>query len=267
MNKDCNLGELTRKIRKSLFDMSGNAQFTMHWGGQLSCVEILAVMYALILNYEEEDNTKRDLFILSKGHAAATLYATMDALGILDDNLSKYQQNGSSLSELIEYNEKLQFECSGGSLGMGLPYAVGKALLAQRRKYSYHTYVLIGDGEMNEGVVWESIMAASHYKLDNLIMIVDYNKFQSDGPTNDIMTLGNIDDKLVSFGWEVDEVDGHDCVQLYNVITKKQVTGKPRAIIANTVKGKGFSFMEENNNWHDRVIRKDEREMALQEVN
>lgn len=267
MNMDYNLTELTMKIRRSLLDMSDKAQFSMHWGSQLSCVEIFAVMYALILNHEETDNTKKDIFILSKGHAAAALYATMDALGILDADLFDYQQDGSKLSELIEYNKDLQFECSGGSLGMGLSYAVGKALLAKKRKYSFYTYVLVGDGEMNEGVVWESIMAAAHYKLNNLIMIVDCNKFQSDGLTNEIMSLGKINDKLIAFGWDVDEVDGHDCSQLFNVLTNIQATDKPRAIIANTVKGKGFSFMEKNNDWRDRVIRKDEREMAFQEVN
>ena len=242
---------------------------TMHWGGSFSSAEIFAVLYKEVLNCINNEllEIERDKFLLSKGHAALGLYATFNILGMLsDEQLSTYQKDGGELSELMESNPTLGFETSGGSLGINLSYGAGLALLAKRKNYSYKTYVEVGDGELDEGSVWEAIMFASQQKLDNLILIVDANTVQSDGFTKDIISWENLENRLKSFGWNTLAVDGHDCGELLDAFLNYSIKDMPLAIIANTIKGKGISFMENNYLWHDKVISKKELEIARGEI-
>ncbi len=262
--------ELAQKARAEMLYLTKYANSTMHWGGSFSSVEIFSVLYSEILNCREEtlDFSCKDKFLLSKGHAALGLYTVMHQVGLLtDEQMRSYQQDGSYISELMEARPELGFETSGGSLGINLSYAVGLALLAKRKNYTYKTYIEVGDGEIDEGAVWEAIMAASQYKLDNLVLIVDANTVQSDGFTKDIMSWANLDERLNSFGWYVRSIDGHDCEQLLFAFERPHVIEKPLAIIANTIKGKGVSFMENNYLWHDRIMSRDELEIAREEVN
>lgn len=261
--------KLAKQSRLKMLDMTQYCNDTMHWGGSYSCAEIYAVLYKEFLNVNRCDGSfeKRDKFLLSKGHAALGAYATMNLLGMLSDEwIAMYQQDGSPISELMEYNEELGFETSGGSLGINPSYGVGLALLAKKKGYDYKTVLVTGDGEIDEGSVWESVMAASQYKLDNLTMIIDANTVQSDGPTKDIMSWENLEERLHAFGWNVVSVDGHNCEELLDALEGHFVMGKPKAIIANTVKGKGVSFFENNYLWHDKVLKKEELEAARKEV-
>lgn len=261
--------EMAQRMRAEMLYLTKYGNDTMHWGGSFSSAELFAVLYAEILNVKERDSdeTKKDKFLLSKGHAALGLYTAMHQVGLLsDEQMKTYQQNGSYLSELMEANPELGFETSGGSLGINPSYAVGIALLAKKKGYSYRTYVEVGDGEIDEGAVWEAIMAASQYELDNLILIIDANTVQSDGETKDIMSWENLEGRLKAFGWNTVSVDGHDCEQLLEAFSTHFVKNKPLAVIANTVKGKGVSFMENNYLWHDRVLKGEELEKAREEV-
>lgn len=261
--------ELAQKMRAEMLYLTKYGRDTMHWGGSFSSAELFAVLYAEILNVKERDldETKKDKFLLSKGHAALGLYTAMHQVGLLsDEQMKTYQQNGSCISELMEANPELGFETSGGSLGINPSYAVGIALLAKKKGYSYRTYVEVGDGEIDEGAVWEAIMAASQYELDNLILIIDANTVQSDGKTKDIMSWENLEGRLKAFGWNTVSVDGHDCEQLLEAFSTHFEKKKPFAVIANTVKGKGVSFMENNYLWHDRVLKGEELEKAREEV-
>ncbi len=258
------------KMRIEMLKLAETAGGSMHWGGSFSCAEILAVLFQAVMNCKDKalSDTERDKFILSKGHASAALYTAMYLNGLLDGELLRtYQQDGSYISELVEANREYGFESSGGSLGINLSYAVGMALLAKRRGFSYKTYIAAGDGEMNEGSMWEAIMSASQHRLDNLTLIVDLNGFQSDGATDMISSQKNIKARLESFGWNVLSVDGHNCAELLGAFLDNTISDMPKAVIAKTVKGKGVSFFENNNSWHDRAIKKDELEQAGKEVN
>lgn len=260
--------KLADQIRLKMLDMTQYGNDTMHWGGSFSCAEVYSVLYDSFLNIKNEKAfEKKDKFLLSKGHAALGAYATMNLLGMLSDEwISKYQQDGSPISELMEYNEELGFETSGGSLGINPSYGVGLALLAKKKGYSYKTVLVTGDGEIDEGSVWESVMAASQYKLDNLILIVDANTVQSDGPTKDIMSWENLEERLSAFGWNVLSIDGHNCEDLIDALENHYIAEKPKAIIANTIKGKGVSFFENNYLWHDKVLKGEELAKAKEEV-
>ena len=238
-----------------------------HWGGALSCVEILAVLYGEIMNVKTDDFALKDKFLLSKGHASMALYTAMVETGLLDRALLQtYQEDGSRLADLVVADSKLGVECSGGSLGINLSMGAGIALLAKKNGYTYHTYVLVGDGELDEGSVWEAIMFSSHQRLDNLTMIVDANGLQSDGRTEKILSWELLAERLRAFGWETMEVNGHDCAELLSLIENSHVEAHPRAIIAHTIKGKGISFMEDDHTWHDRQLTRDFLVQAKQEV-
>lgn len=260
---------MANEMRKKMIDLASIANGTMHWGGSFSSAEIFAVLYSEILNCKN-DNLRfeeKDKFLLSKGHAALGLYVTLNQVGLLSDKLlMTYQQNGSPISELMVANDVLGFETSGGSLGISPSYAVGLALLAKKKGYKYKTYVEVGDGEIDEGAVWEAVMASSQYKLDNLTLIIDANTIQSDGKTKDIMSWENLKARLESFGWNTVCVDGHNCKQLLDAFTNYNIADLPKAVIANTVKGKGISFFENNYLWHDKVLRGAELESARKEV-
>lgn len=265
-NKEKKCRIIADKIRLDLIELGEKVNNTMHWGGDLSCVEILAVLYGEIMNCQGDDFEHNDKFLLSKGHAGASLYATLYEVGILrKSELMTYQEDGTALAELAEYNPQLGIEVSGGSLGLGLSYGVGLALLAKKKQYDYHTYILVGDGELDEGSVWEAAMSASQFSLDNITVIIDNNGAQSDGSTVDIMSMENLKERFEVFGWAVDVVNGHKCKEIIDSILDFQQR-KPHAIIANTIKGKGVSFMENNNEWHDKRLQGDKLVMARKEI-
>lgn len=256
-------------MRIEMVELAEIATDTMHWGGSFSSAEIFAVLYHSVLNCRKKDipAAEKDKFLLSKGHAALGVYAAMHQVGLIKNEIMKtYQQDGSPLSELMTANAEMGFETSGGSLGINPSYAVGLALLAKRKGYSYRTFVETGDGEMDEGAVWEAVMAAAQFQLDNLTLIVDANTIQSDGNTKDIMSWENLEARLESFGWNVVSVDGHNCVQLLDAFHGHHTAGKPKAVIANTVKGKGVSFFENDYLWHDKILRGEEFLRAREEV-
>lgn len=254
-------------IRKNIIKVAFNCKGKVHWGSVLSCVEIMYVLYGLLSNISNnniEDNEK-DEIIISKGQAALALYATLSEVGIVnDDFIYNFQKNGTDFPEEIMMNKQMRIPCSTGSLGLGMPYAVGVALKKKRKKQSGKVYVLVGDGECNEGSIWEAVMSAAKYCLDNLIMIIDYNRLQADGSIDFVMDLGNLVDKFHAFGWCVSEVDGHNCKELLN--TMKLVTKRPHVVIAKTTKGKGISFMENDYRWHDHILDKELLEQACREV-
>ena len=259
---------LSKEIRKSIIQMADYCGGDAHWGGALSCTDMLATLFGSYLNIMDRELPygKKDKFILSKGQSAIALYSVLAKCGIIEEEyLSSFQEDGSILAELAIMDEKRGIECSGGSLGLGLAMGVGMAIAAKRKNYSYNTVVMVGDGECNEGSVWEAVMLASHIKLDNLKLIVDFNGLQSDGSTELIMDNKNMKNRFDAFGWETCEIDGHDieaCLRSLQVKSKD----KPQVIIMHTVKGKGISFMENNNDWHHKILNKDWLEIARKEV-
>lgn len=232
-------------------------------------VEIMATLYAQVLRYDKADPrwSGRDRFILSKGHGVLGYFSALLAAGIIDeDTYNTFQTNGSDLIAHPVMNLDLGIESSNGSLGQGLSMAVGIALAARKKGQSFKTYVLLGDGECNEGSVWEAVMSAAQLKLDNLVIVIDYNKLQSDGDARQIVDLADLGAKFRSFGWDTCEVDGHHIGQLAGAFEQPPVHGQPRAIVANTVKGKGISFMENNNEWHHNRLTRNSYELALSEL-
>lgn len=230
--------------------------------------DILAVLYSGILNIEPGDfeNENRDRFLLSKGHACTSLYAALALKGFFPlELLGTYGTNGTIL--MSHTNHKVPgVELSTGSLGHALPVACGMSLAAKRKKMDYRSFVLLGDGEMNEGSNWESILFAQHHKLDNLVAIIDYNKIQSFGRTDVVMRLEPLADKFRAFNWEVKEVDGHNHEKLWSVLSNLEHNIMPKCIIAHTIKGKGVSFMEDKLLWHYRSPNEAEYKNALFEL-
>ena len=239
---------------------------TGHPGGSLSSVEIISVLYFEIMNTKRIINNEknRDRFILSKGHSAPILYLTLADLGFFDESeLNTFRQIDSILQGHPSAGKTPGVEISTGPLGLGLSAGVGISLSGKVDKKDFITYVLMGDGEIQEGIIWEAAMSAAKYKLENLIGIIDYNGVQLDG----IMPLGDIVAKWKSFGWETFVVDGHDVEALYSAFTlAKEKKGAPKLIIAKTIKGKGISFMENKNEWHGKAIDKDSYMAAIEEL-
>lgn len=261
--------QLAKAMRRSIVDMAAYCAGDAHWGGALSCTDVLAVLYGDVMNCRNRElpYEEKDKFILSKGHSAMALYAALAESGIESRNIyTQFQQNGSLFAELAIMNEEYGIEHSGGSLGLGLPMAVGMALKARKCGYPYKVYVLTGDGELDEGSIWEAVMAAAQFQLDNLILIVDRNGWQSDGANKDVMSMENLEERLRAFGWDAYATDGHDYAELLNAFDRKKAAGKPAALIADTIKGKGISFMENDNKWHHSILQNDLLQMAKQEV-
>ena len=255
------------KIKIFAKDMRRNIIFTAykagsksaHIGGALSVTDIIAVLYSNIMNIKKTKylDDDRDRFILSKGHACLALYSALVVKKILKKkDLITFECDGSKLLGHPIINKKDGIEFSTGSLGMGLSLGVGVALAAKKKKKSFNTYVAIGDGECNEGSIWETTLSACQFKLDNLTIIVDRNNFQQTGSSNSILNLGNLKNKFESFGCSVLDVDGHNLQKIHNAFSVKNLTKKPKVIIANTIKGKGFKTFENNNVWHHSVITK-----------
>jgi transketolase len=261
--------EVCKKIRRDIVTMIGTAG-SGHPGGSLSAVEILVALYFKVLRHHPADPlwADRDRFILSKGHAAPVLYATLAASGYLPEaELCTLRKIDSRLQGHPECGLTPGVEMSAGALGQGLSFSIGVALAGRLNHQDYRTYVLMGDGECDEGQVWEAAMAAAHFKLDKLVAVVDHNGIQLDGWNKDIMGLEPLAKKWQSFGWNVIEVDGHDAAALIAAFEQaKRVTGQPTAIMAQTVKGKGVSFMENNPDFHGKAPNADELKKALQEL-
>ena len=259
--------QLALKIRKNAVNMT-SAGGSSHIGSILSIADILAVLYGSVMNYKaDEPKWKgRDRFILSKGHAGAGVYAALAESGFMPvEKLRTHYQDGSDLSGHVSHKGIPGVEFSTGSLGHGLPVATGMALAAKINRDKHNIYVLMSDGECDEGSNWEAALFAPHHKLDNLVVIIDRNKLQSIHSTEDTLSLEPFADKWQAFGWNVVDVDGHDHQKLLDACGS-MVTGKPLCIIANTTKGKGVSFMEDNILWHYRSPQGEEYNAAMQEL-
>lgn len=241
-----------------------------HPGGSLSAVEILTVLYfyEMRIKPEEPDWLQRDRFILSKGHAAPLLYAILAERGFIKiTDLETFNAPGSNLQKHLDMHLVPGVELSTGSLGQGLSAAIGIVLNSRLEKIDNYVYVLVGDGEMQEGQIWEAAMAAAQFKTDHLIVFLDKNNCQVDGFTKDICNVEPVDAKWLSFGWDVQSIDGHNVEQIISAISRaKSIQSKPHIIIANTIKGKGVSFMENKPEWHARSIKEDEYLQALQDL-
>jgi transketolase len=258
------LTDLCRRVRKDIL-ISLNAAKSGHSGGSLSSVEILVALYFYKLRHDPKNPhwEGRDRFLLSKGHVCPALYAVMAHAGYLPtEELTTLRKLGSRLQGHPHMLKLPGLESSSGSLGQGLSIGVGMALGAKIDRKDLRVYVLMGDGETDEGQIWEAAMSAAHYNLDNLCGIVDRNRLQIDGDTEKVMRLEPYCEKWAGFGWNVIECDGHDLEQLTAALDQAQaVEGAPTAIIANTVKGKGVSFMENKAEWHG--IPPDDEQLAL----
>ena len=239
-----------------------------HIGSVLSMTDILAVLYGEILNVDPANPKmeNRDRFILSKGHAGAGVYAALAETGFLDKSwLEKHYQNGSILSGHVSHKGVAGVELSTGSLGHGLPVATGMAFAAKLDDRQHRIFVVMSDGECDEGSNWEAILFSSHHNLDNLVVFVEYNKIQSIKSIENTLSLEPFADKWRSFGWDVVEIDGHDHQQIKSACSG-EAANKPRCIIAHTIKGKGVSFMENSVLWHYRPPDKEEYEQAIVEL-
>lgn len=270
-----NLTQTAAELRATVIGMS-HAKKCPHLGSALSCLDILTALYGSVLRIDPQqpDDPNRDRFILSKGHAAPALYATLHRFGFFPDEvLGRFNEDGAELAEQPSPGCVPGMEAATGSLGHGLPIGLGLALAAKIQARGYRVFVCLSDGECNEGSVWEAAMAAPALHgawgrgLDNLCAIVDYNKLQATGRSNDILNLPDLAAKWRAFGWNTVEVDGHDLDQLVKELSATRPgrlsdQAKPRAIIAHTVKGKGVPFMEDDNNWHYRIPKAEEVEQA-----
>lgn len=265
-----NSEQLAWKIRRHTVEMT-HISGGSHIGSVLSEADILAVLYNDIINVDPKNPKweKRDRFILSKGHAGAGVYAALAECGFFDvSELKTHYQNGSRLSGHVSHKGVPGIELSTGALGHGLGVGIGYALTAKRDNREHKVYVLMGDGECDEGSVWEAALFANHFRLNNLIAIIDHNKMQSLDFCENTLSLEPLTDKWEAFGWHVIDIDGHNHEQLKRAFKKaKSNSDKPTVIIANTIKGKGISFMENNILWHYRFPHDGwEYENALKEL-
>lgn len=242
---------LANKIRKDIVQATySTGKSGAHIGGSLSCADIMAVLYGKHMRIDALHKGNRDRFIMSKGHAALAQYCTLKEMGVLtQEELDTFDKDGSEYVAHVRKNESKGLDFSGGSLGLGMSFATGVALACKQRHYDNHIYVLLGDGECNEGIVWEAFLFAAHNHLNNLTIIVDYNHLQADGAIEDIVTLGDLRKKMDAFSDNVHVVDGHN-VQAIDVALSASTTESPKIIIAETIKGKGVSFIENKYNWH-----------------
>ncbi|WP_278682208.1 transketolase [Paraclostridium bifermentans] len=263
------LNGIARNIRRNIVTMIHSSK-SGHPGGSLSAVEILTSLYFDEMNVDSRNPKMedRDRFVLSKGHAAPVLYSTLAEKGYFDKaELNSLRKIGAMLQGHPDMKGIPGVEMSTGSLGQGFSVACGMAMASKLDNAPWRVYTLLGDGEIQEGIVWEAAMSAAHYKLDNLVAFLDYNGLQIDGEVEKVMNVGPAMDKFKSFGWNVIEIDGHDFDQIFAALDMaKETVGKPTMIIAKTVKGKGVSFMENNAGWHGTAPSDSDLEKALQEL-
>lgn len=270
-NEISELELISKVLRKNIIKMIHNSQ-SGHPGGALSCIDILNVLFTKCMKHFPEcsknpDYINRDRFILSKGHASAALYSIMAYCGYFDEKeLMSFRIFGSKLQGHPCSNKLEGIEISTGSLGQGLSIACGMALGLRLDNIKNKVFVLMGDGELQEGSVWEAAMNAAHHKLNNLIAIVDRNRLQIDGSTEDIKSVGNVAEKFKAFGWNTLEINGHNFEEIFEAVESAKLSDKPFVIVANTIKGKGVSFMENNASWHGKAPNNEELEQALKEL-
>ena len=263
--------QLAHKIRLHALEMT-NRGGTSHIGSIFSMADVVAVLYADVLHYDPKNPKlpERDRVLLSKGHAGAGIYAALAESGFFPvEELLNHCQNGSHLSGHVSHKGVPGVEASTGSLGQGMPMAMGMALAAKLDQKAHRVFCIVGDGECDEGAVWESALIAAQYQLDNFIVTIDFNKFQSLAPVDETIRLEPLDQKWASFGWHVIRVDGHDHEALhaaYDEAKAQMGQGKPIVVIADTIKGKGVSFMENTVLWHYRTARGEEYDAALKEL-
>ena len=263
------LEEKTRKIRQNIIEIVYNAH-SGHPGGSLSIADILAVLYFNELNIDEK-NPKwedRDRFVLSKGHCAPALYSALALRGFFEENLLKTVRKIDSIMQGHPDMKKIPgVDMTTGSLGQGTSCANGMALAGKMNNKDYRVYALLGDGELQEGQNWEAFMTASHYNLDNLCVIIDNNNLQIEGKIENVMNIYPIDEKMKAFGFNVLNINGHNIKEILDAFKKgRETKGKPTAIIAKTIKGKGVSFMENNAVWHGIAPKDEEYIKAMQEL-
>ena len=263
------LNEIANVIRKDIVSMICKSK-SGHPGGSLSAVEILTALYFDQMNIDPTNPKMedRDRFVLSKGHAAPALYATLSKRGYFDrEELNHLRQIGSMLQGHPDMKKIPGVEMSTGSLGQGFSVACGMAMAAKLDNAPWNVYALLGDGEVQEGIIWEAAMSAAHYKLDNMIAFLDYNGLQIDGDVELVMNINPIEDKFKTFGWNVITIDGHDFDQIFAALDMaKDTVDKPTMIIAKTIKGKGVSFMENQASWHGSAPSEEQLQQALSEL-
>ena len=257
-------------MRKLALKMAHSCGGSAHLGGGLSLIEAMAVLYGDVMNVTDKDlpYSARDKFILSKGHGVLGYYAALAEFGVFDESLlDTFLSDGSDLIAHPVMKPEIGLEASTGSLGQGISLAVGLALAAKKKGYTYQTYVLCGNGESNEGSVWEACMSAVSFKLDNLTLFLDNNHMQSDGMSKTVL---DVSDKyagmMKALGFQVIEIDGNDISQVLDAFHMPHEEGRPKAIIGDTVKGKGISFMENNPEWHHNRLTLEQYEAALEEL-
>ncbi len=262
------LEDQAKQLREDIISMIHAAK-AGHPGGSLSAVEMITALYFHVLNIDPENPrwADRDRFVLSKGHSCPALYAALARRGFFDPALlNTLRQYGSILQGHPDMNKVPGIDMSAGSLGNGLSVGVGMALSAKLHKQNYRTYVMLGDGEIQEGMVWEAAMAASHHNLKNLVAIVDCNGVQINGWTNEIMAVEPIADKWRAFGWSVVEVNGHNMKDVLTSLHTARTMCNPTVILMRTVKGKGVSFMEDDSKWHGSPPSDEEMVKAISEI-
>ena len=263
------LQKIAKKIRRGIIEAVYNAK-SGHPGGSLSCSDILTVLYFNEMNIDEKNPKmeNRDRFVLSKGHCSPALYSALANRGYFKvEELKKFRNINSNLQGHPDMNKTLGVDFTTGSLGQGLSVANGMAVSCKMHNNNYRVYCLLGDGEMQEGQVWEALMFAGNNKLNNLCVIIDNNNLQIDGKVNEVMSVYPIDEKFKSFGFETINVDGHNIQELISAFEQaKKVKGKPTAIIANTIKGKGVSFMENEASWHGKAPNEEQYKQAMKEL-
>lgn len=241
-----------------------------HFGSSMGAMEIFACLYGSVLRKEPgKTGLGQDVLIVGKGHCVLAYYAALAEFGFISkDELELYDVDGGPLPGHPIANDAYGIDFSSGSLGMALSQGVGVALSRKKKGDTSHIFILLGDGECDEGAIWEAAMSAAHYQLDNLTVIIDRNHLQYDGDTENVMSLGNIRKKWESFGFQVYEADGNDIEQLLPVLLqcRENKESRPNCVLANTIKGKGISFMENKREWHHRVITEEEYKQAMEEV-
>ena len=269
MNNKIELEEISKLIRKDIVSMLTESA-SGHPGGSLSIADIMSVLFFKEMNISSENpkDPNRDRFVLSKGHAAPALYSALARKGYFPvEELKTLRKTGTRLQGHPNMNDLPGIDMSTGSLGQGISAAVGMALAGKLDKKDYRVYTILGDGELEEGQVWEASMSAAHYKLDNLTAFIDFNGLQIDGNTEDVMNPSPIDKKFEAFGWNVMVINGHNYDEIIDAIEKaKNTKNKPTAIVCKTIKGKGVSFMENEASWHGTAPSKEQCEIALKEI-
>lgn len=268
MDGERELKALCNQVRKDIIEMISNAS-SGHPGGSLSAVELMVGVYhEMRVDPKKPNDPMRDRFVLSKGHAAPCYYAVLGEKGFFSkDEFKNFRQLHSILQGHPDSKKVPGVDASTGSLGQGISIAVGMALGAKKAGSDIKVYTIAGDGELQEGLVWEACMAAAKYQLDNLTILIDNNGLQIDGPNDEVMPLGDLHQKMESFGFNVIEVpDGNDIEQVIGSLKLHTIKGKPKCIIAHTVKGKGVSFMENQVGWHGKAPSEEEKRIALEEL-